>query len=53
VTAVLKLPVPVTVGVQADICMVRMDVREQTTETVVIVGGTVTVTVADPDFVAS
>ena len=53
VTAVLKLPVPVTVGVQADICMVRMDVGEQTTETVVIVGGTVTVTVADPDFVAS
>jgi hypothetical protein len=30
-----------------------MDVGEQTTETVVIVGGTVTATVAEPDFAAS
>jgi hypothetical protein len=53
VTDVLKLPVPATVGVQADVCVVRMDVGEQTTETEVIVGGTVTVTVADPDLVES
>ena len=49
----LKLPVPATVGVQADVCVVRMDVGEQTTETEVIVGGAVTVTVADPDLVES
>jgi len=53
VTVVLKFPVPATVGVQTDVSVVRMDVGEQTTETVVIVGGTVTVTVADPDMVES
>ena len=34
-------------------CVVRIEVGEQTTETEVIVGGTVTVTVELPDFVAS
>jgi hypothetical protein len=53
VTAVLKLPVPATVGVQADVCVARMDVGEQTTETEAIIGGTVTVTVAGPDLVKS
>jgi hypothetical protein len=40
-------------GVHADVCVVRIDVGEQTTETEVIVGGTVTATVAEPDFAAS
>ena len=53
VTAVLKLPVPVTVGVQVEVCVVRMDAGEQLTETDVIVTGTETVTVPDPDFVES
>ena len=53
VTEVLKLPVPFTVGVQEDFCVVRMDEGEQMTETDVIVGGAVTVTVADPDLVES
>jgi hypothetical protein len=53
VTALLKFPVPVTVGVQVEVWVVRMDEGEQTTATEVIVTGTaVTVTVADPDFVA-
>jgi hypothetical protein len=49
----LKLPVPVTVGVQVDVCVVRMEVGEQPTVTDVIVGRTVTVTVALPDLVVS
>jgi len=53
VTDVLKLPVPVTVGVQVDVCMIRMDAGEQVTDTEVIVAGTVTVTVAEPDLVES
>jgi len=53
VTDVLKLPVPVTVGVQVDVCVVRMEVGEQTTETAVIEEGAVTVTVAPPDLVES
>ena len=53
VTAALKLPVPATVDVQVDVCVVRIDAGEQATETEVIVGGTVIVTVADPDLVAS
>jgi hypothetical protein len=40
VTEELKLPVPFTVGVQVDVCVVRMDVGEQLTETDVIVGET-------------
>lgn len=53
VTEVLKLPVPVTVGVQVDVCVVRIEVGEQTTETEVMVGGTTTVTGAEPDLVES
>ncbi|MGA3371217.1 MAG: hypothetical protein ABSC48_05595 [Terracidiphilus sp.] len=53
VTAVLKLPVPATVAAQADVCVVRIDAGLQATETEVIVGGTVTVTVAEPDLVVS
>jgi hypothetical protein len=37
VTDVLKLPVPVTVDVQVDVCVDRMDVGEQLTETDVTV----------------
>jgi hypothetical protein len=53
VTAELYDPVPCTVTVQLDVCVVRMDVGEQTTETEVIVDGAVTVTVALPDLVES
>jgi hypothetical protein len=52
-TELLKDPVPVTVGVQVDVWVVRMDEGEQLTETEVIIGGTVTVTVAEPDLVVS
>lgn len=52
-TAGLKLPVPTTVGVHAEVCVVAIDVGEQVTETDVIVEGTVTVTVAAPDLVES
>ena len=37
VTALLKLPVPFTVAVQADVCVVKMETGEQATETDVIV----------------
>jgi len=53
VTAGLYGPVPCTVAVQLDVCVVRMDAGEQATETEVIVDGAVTVTVALPDLVAS
>jgi hypothetical protein len=53
VTAGLYDPVPCTVAVQLDVCVVRMDVGEQATETEVIVDGAVTVTVASPDLVES
>ena len=53
VTAELYDPVPCTVAVQLDVCVVRMDAGEQTTETEVIVDGAVTVTVALPDLVES
>ena len=53
VTDVLKLPVPVTVGVQVTVCVVRMDTGAQTTETKVIVGGAATVTVVLPDAARS
>jgi hypothetical protein len=52
-TDVLKLPVPATVGVQVEVCVVRMESEEQTTETDVIVGGTTTVTLAEPALVES
>ena len=53
VTAELYDPVPCTVAVQLDVCVVRMDAGEQFTETEVIVDGAVTVTVALPDLVES
>jgi hypothetical protein len=53
VTAELNDPVPCTVAVQVDVCVVRMDAGEQTTETEVIVDGAVTATVALPDLVES
>src|ERR1039458_2176883 len=49
VTAELNAPVPCTVAVQVDVCVVRMDAGEQSTETEVIPGVAVTVTGADPD----
>jgi len=53
VTAELYEPVPCTVAVQVDVCVVRMDAGEQPTETEVIVDGAATVTVASPDLVES
>jgi hypothetical protein len=53
VTAELNAPVPCTVAVHVDVCVVRMDAGEQSTETEVIAGVAVTVTGADPDLVAS
>jgi hypothetical protein len=53
VTAELYAPVPCTVAAQLDVCVVRMDAGEQTTETEVIVDGAVTATVALPDLVES
>jgi hypothetical protein len=50
VTAGLYDPVPCTVAVQVDVCVVRMDAGEQFTETELIVDGAVTVTVALPDL---
>jgi len=56
VTAVLKLPVPTTLAVQADVCVVAIVVGAQLTltdEMVETVGDGVTDTVAVPDFVLS
>ena len=39
VTEALKLPVPLTVGKQVDVCVVRIEAGEQLTVTDVIVGG--------------
>jgi hypothetical protein len=52
-TALLKLPVPVTDGVQVDVWFVRMDAGEQATPTDVIVGTTLTATLKLPDFETS
>ena len=52
-TPELYAPVPVTVDVHVEVCVVRMDVGEQTTVTDVIVGGRTTVTDAEPDLVES
>jgi hypothetical protein len=49
----LKLPVPVTMDAQADVCVVGMVVGEQPTDTDEIGEGATTDTVADPDLVAS
>jgi hypothetical protein len=54
VTAVLKLPVPVTLALQVDVCEVRIDVSAQVTVTDVMeVEVLFTVTVAEPDLVVS
>lgn len=53
VTPVLYVPVPVTVAVHVEVCVVRMDAGEQLTETKLTVTGAVTVTVVVPDFVES
>jgi hypothetical protein len=55
VTAELNTPVPCTVAVQVDVCVIRMADGVQSTETEVIAGVTVTETAtsADPDSVAS
>src|ERR1035438_7308615 len=50
---VLKLPEPVTVGVQVEVCVVRIGLGEQSTETEVMVGGNTTVIEAEPDLLAS
>jgi hypothetical protein len=47
------LPVPVTAGAQVEVCDVEMEAGEQVTVTEVIVSGTVTVTLAEPDLVES
>jgi hypothetical protein len=52
-TELLKLPIPVTVGEQVDVWFVWIDEGEQSTVTEVIVEGTVTVTIAEPDLVES
>ena len=53
-TAGLKAPVPNTVAVQLELCVVRMEGGEQSTEIDVIVGGgKATVTIAEPDLVGS
>jgi hypothetical protein len=49
-TALLNASVPVTVAVQVEVWLVRMEEGEQLTETEEIVE---TVTVAEPDFVES
>jgi hypothetical protein len=53
VTALLKLPVPATVGVQVDVWFVRIEAGVQATDTEVIVVGTDTLTVPVPDLVES
>jgi hypothetical protein len=53
VTAELYAPVPWTLAEHAEVWVVRMDARAQATETEVIATGTVAVTVASPDLVAS
>ena len=53
VTAELNAPVPCTVAVQVDVCVVRIELGEQLTETDVIEGDALTVTVADPDLLES
>ncbi|HEV2487589.1 MAG TPA: hypothetical protein VGT08_18860 [Terracidiphilus sp.] len=53
VTAELKLPVPVTLAVHAEVCVVRIAVGTHATETDVIVDGRVTVMIAEPNLVVS
>ena len=53
VTAVLKLPVPVTLAEQEEVCEVRILVSVQVTETDVMVEEPFTVTGAEPNLVES
>jgi hypothetical protein len=53
VTAVLKLPLPVTLALQVDVCEVRIEVGVQMTVTDVIVEEPFTVTGAEPTLVVS
>lgn len=53
VTAVLKLPAPVTLALQVDVCEVRIEVDVQVTVTDVIVEEPFTVTGAEPNLVVS
>jgi hypothetical protein len=53
VTAVLKLPVPDTVDEHVEVWLSRIDAGEQLTDTEVMVTGVPTVTMAEPDLVAS
>jgi hypothetical protein len=53
VTAELYAPVPVTVAVQEDVCVIKIALGEQATETDVIVGGKMTDTVIDPEMLVS
>jgi DNA repair protein RadC len=52
-TPLLYAPVPVIDAAQLEVCVVRIDAGEQVTETVVMVTGTLMVTVVEPDSVAS
>jgi hypothetical protein len=52
-TPVLKFPVPITVGVHVEVCVVEIETGEQATVTDVIVEGIATVTVTEPDLVES
>lgn len=54
VTAALKLPAPVTLALQVDVCEVKIEVGVQDTETDVMeVEELFTVTVAEPNLVVS
>ena len=53
VIAELNAPAPCTVAEQVDVCVVRIELGEQITETDVIEGDALAVTEADPDLVAS
>ena len=54
VTAALKLPVPVTLALQVDVCEVKIEVGVQVTETDVMeVEELFTVTVVEPNLVVS
>ena len=53
VTAVLKLPVPMTFDVHVDVCVVEIELGRQLTVTDVIAEVTLAVTVAEPNFVPS
>lgn len=53
VTAVLKLPAPMTFDVHVDVCVVEIELGKQLTVTDVMAEVALAVTVAEPNFVAS